>query len=185
MEKQLYDLEANELAEFLDYNEDIQSKVYDRLVNDTLYYIGEEYLSGIPDRDVEYYYDQYGCQEFIINEVSSEFMHWVESTQKAYGWFNAKTYENCQLAYQLYDKIQYENAPMSVYKRYDELKEQIGSDICDLINREFETINSEQYQIDTFDLYTEEFFDENPDEIYVDTDTWDWYVKGEDADNEF
>ena len=174
MKKWINDLTFDEVKEFLSHNQDIDGKVFNRALDDAYFWVGE-YLYGAPRESIDYAY--FGRSEhFTVKDVNYKFMRWIDDVQRDYEWLNESTYNKCKQAYELWEADKVRDLSDEEWEEYDTLKDEIGDEIFALMKSEYWAAFEDDNRAETFIQSTEDFFDEDPDEIYVDTDTWDWYV---------
>lgn len=175
MKKWINDLTFDEVKEFLSHNQDIDGEVFNRALDNAYFWVGD-YLYGAPRESVDYEYFGRG-EHFTVKDATTAFMDWIDRVQRNYEWLKSDTYEKCKQAHEfwLYD---YDIGELSDEQQseYETLLEEIGDEIFALMKSEYWAAFEDDNRAETFMQSTEDFFDEDPDEIYVDTDTWDWYV---------
>ena len=175
MKKWINDLTFNEVKEFLSHNYDIDRKLLDRVLDDAYFWV-REYLDGAPRHDVSYKYFGRGGY-FEVKRATTAFMNWIDDVQQEYEWLDTDTYEKCEQAYELWlHRDDVGGLSDEQQHIYETLLEEIGDEIYALMESEYWAAFEDDNKADTFMQVTEEFFDEDIDEIYVDTDTWDSYV---------
>ena len=176
MRKWLNDLTYNELKIFVNrYGSDIAEKVFDRALDDAYSWI-DTYLEEAPRNDVDYMYFDRG-EHFTVNDATYKFMDWIDGVQADYEWLNQSTYEKCKRAYELWKADRYErDLSDEEWEEYEKLKDEIGSEIFTLMKSEYDAAFDDDHRVEIFNAYADEFFDEPIDEIWVDTDTWEYHT---------
>lgn len=178
MKKYANDLTYKELDELVKHNSDIEEKAADRAMDDVYFWL-EDYLHGAP-RSVDYRY--FGRDEYFeVSEADTEFMNWVDNIQRTFEWLNDDIYEKCKKAHELWRKTYYGDATDEEYEEYEGLKEEIGSDIFELMKADYWWALDSKNYAEIIATYPDWFFEEGD---WVDTDTWEIHnIDDEESEN--
>jgi hypothetical protein len=186
MRKYIKDLDHSKIKKFLSWNSDIRKKVSERILDDAYYWVFEEYLNGAKDVD----YELFGRGEyFTVKDVTSDFMKWIDSTQRAYEWLSEDIYDKCKRANDIYAEIEWKEweggmVDDELQEEYESLKEEIGDAIYDRLKSEYEAAFDDDAIADAFSNYIDEFIPDY-ETTYVDTDTWEIHDTQDENDSEY